>query len=104
MRVIQKALTFDDVRLCSRCMQRLARRISELATPSAQQMVNAVFCGNGGEAFRRSYRRFGAPPDGKDERTKARLKKALQFRLMDRYGLTVSEAAEILEKAPWPIA
>jgi hypothetical protein len=98
------SLTFDDVRLHSRCMQRLARRISELAAPNPQQLLNAVFCGNGGVAFRRSYRKLGGRPGEENVGMETRLKKALQFRLMDRYGFTATEAAHTLEQASWPIA
>lgn len=95
-------LKLDDIRLYSRCIQRLARMISQLAAPDEQSMVNAVFGGSDGSAFRRSYNRFAGNPN--HEQRSTRLKKALQFRLMGRFGLTAGEAMATLEKAPTPIA
>lgn len=95
-------LKLDDIQLYSRCVQRLARRISDLAAPDEQKMVNAVFGGNDGSAFRHSYSRLEGNPNQEDRTS--RLMKALQFRLMGRFGLTADEALATLAKAPKPIA
>ncbi len=95
-------LTIDDFRLFSRCIQRVARLISDLSRPRPEMIIEAAFSGRGGKAFGQSFKKFNHMKD-KSAR-ELRQRRATQLRLMDLFGLTVSESETILDKVPLPIA
>jgi hypothetical protein len=94
-------LQLDDIRLFSRCLQRLARMVSDRAMPNGQALIDAAFGGAGGQSFLRSYKRkvAGCPPSG-DQSEK--MVKLIQYRLMDRFGLTRNETLTILQGVTLP--
>ena len=92
------ALQLDDIRLFARCMQRLARRISDLAIPTDQTLVDAVFEGEGGTSFLRSFKKKTL----NNIDSLGLSKKLIRLRLMYKHGFTSDEANEIVSNCTMP--